>query len=85
MLSYGLVLLTEEASVLQLLLREENFGCLGCLGIKSKEAVIIWVNCFSNLVCLGGGAVERLRSLGLKASIMELVPNTHLYINKVLY
>jgi len=27
MLSYGLVLLTEEASVLRLLLWEENFGC----------------------------------------------------------
>ena len=54
------------------------------VGIESKEAVITWVNCFSTFGVFGGG-VERLRSLGLKASIMELVPNTHLYINEVLY
>jgi len=39
-LSYGLVLLTEEAPVSQLLLWEENFGFVGCLAIERKEAVI---------------------------------------------
>jgi hypothetical protein len=40
------VLLTEEAPVLQLLLWEKKFGCVGCLVIERKEAVITWVNIF---------------------------------------
>jgi hypothetical protein len=43
---YGLVLLTVEAPVLQLHLWEKIFGCVRCLGIECKEAVITWVNSF---------------------------------------
>jgi hypothetical protein len=75
MLSDGLVLLTEEASVLQLLLWKENFGCVGCLEIESKESVITWVNCFSTFGVLGGcGKVAIFWFKGLHYGISPKYP-----------